>query len=405
MLEDLLNIEAWNGFLSCKLDNSYIVQKEKKSIMSFICGQQYLPICEGIVAGTYEFSIPAKHLIAKNASGKKRTVYSFPDDEMMVLKFITYLLGKYDGLFSPNLYSFRKTTGIRNAVNTVFHMRNRRTLFGYKADISNYFNSVDVGLLLPELQKDLDADVFALMSRLLTDDRAIFRGELMHEMKGAMAGVPFSPFIANYYLKDMDRHFLDEHVMYLRYADDILLFANTKEELDDAVDYLHRFLESKHLHMNPEKEKFISPGENFDFLGFSFKDRVIDLSAHSVEKIKGKIRRKARALRRWYLKKGLPADKALVAMNKAFNTKFYGKTREELSWEYWYFPHINTAESLKVVDAYMQQMQRYIVTGRHNKMNYKRCDYEHLKQCGYRSLVAEYYAFRKSVENEGRDVK
>ena len=56
-------------------------------------------------------------------------------------------------------------------------------------------------------------------------------------------------------------------------------------------------------------------------------------------------------------------------MNKKYNKKFYGMEEDDLSWKYWFFPTINTDKSLKIVDRYMQDWQRYIVTGVHNKKN------------------------------------
>lgn len=98
----------------------------------------------------------------------------------------------------------------------------------------------------------------------------------------------------------------------------------------------------------------------------------------------------------WKDKKNLPPEKALTTINKKFNKKFYGKVDNETSWSYWYFPIINTSKSLKEVDAYFQDEQRYLYTGRHNKMNNKKCPYETLKSCGYKPLVHEYYEFRKN---------
>ena len=48
----------------------------------------------------------------------------------------------------------------------------------------------------------------------------------------------------------------------------------------------------------------------------------------------------------------------------------------------------------------MQNSLRYIATGRYTKKNYN-LRYENLKKLGYRSLVNEYYNFKKGrIENE-----
>ena len=395
MLDDLLNKHLWQDFLHRKEDNVFISSREKKYLEEYIATERYKSLCESICEGCYSFSVPSKHLIAKNASGKKRTVYSFSPEEMIVLKYLSFLLYKYDYLFSNNLYSFRKGIGVKNAVHFLSKTKSIGRMYGYKLDIANYFNSIEPGVLLSSLKDYIDEDLFSLFASILEDNRALYRGEIINENKGAMAGIPISNFLANVYLKDLDQYFWKQKVIYLRYADDILLFAHSEKEIKEYAYYLLGYLHSMKLSVNPDKESWISPGDSFDFLGFSFSGKKVDIASHSVEKVKGKISRKARALRRWYLAKGLSPDAALKAMNRIFNTKFYGKDSADMSWQYWYFPLITTDSRLHVIDAYMQQYQRYIVTGRHYKMNYAHCPYDRLKACGYRPLVAAYYEFRK----------
>ena len=75
------------------------------------------------------------------------------------------------------------------------------------------------------------------------------------------------------------------------------------------------------------------------------------------------------------------------------------KDKLELSWKYWFFPTITTDKSLKVIDKYMQQELRYIVTGKHNKRNYKIVPYTVLKNCNYKPLVSEYYKLFLDMKN------
>ncbi len=70
---------------------------------------------------------------------------------------------------------------------------------------------------------------------------------------------------------------------------------------------------------------------------------------------------------------------------------------DEFTWQRWFFPNLTTDKGLKEIDAYMQQYIRYTVTGRHYKGNY-RIRYETLKEWGYRSLVHEYYSYKKTKE-------
>ena len=136
-----------------------------------------------------------------------------------------------------------------------------------------------------------------------------------------------------------------------------------------------------------------APGEKVDFLGFSYEKGKLDLSENTKKKIKGKIKRKAEALRRWQRKKGLSEEKAAIGFINAMNKKFFGYGNEdEFTWERWFFPNLTVVDGLKEVDQYMQQYIRYCVTGRHYKGNY-RITYEQMKKWGYINLVHAYYEY------------
>lgn len=394
MLEkDILNEAKWNEFLDYRTSKDFVSKKEKEQFEDFILNKKYMTICSQIALGTYSFSIPKKHLISKGHSQKKRVVYSFNNEEMLVLKYISYLLYEYDYLFSPNLYSFRNNSSVKSAIRNISNIKNLYNMHGYKVDISNYFNSIDVDILLKNLKNDIkDSLLYSIIESIISNDSVEFHGDIIHEKKGAMAGIPISAFLANYYIKEIDEYFWKQKLVYSRYADDIILFCNSKDELEMHQKELINYFKKYNLNINPDKEYFFEPKDRWEFLGFSFHDGNIDLSYNTICKIKAKIRRSARGIRRWMLKKNSTVQIALKAMNRKYNNKFFGKQeKEELSWKYWFFPTITTDESLKIIDKYMQEEQRYIVTGKHNKRNYKIVPYSLLKECNYKSLVNEYY--------------
>ena len=391
--KDLVNDLKWNEFLEYKASKDIVYKKEKELLEDFISNKKYHEICDQISNGTYLFSIPKKHIISKGHSSKKRIVYTYNDDEMIVLKFISFLLYEYDYLFSPNLYSFRKQACVKNAIRNLCNIKTLPKMYGYKVDIKNYFNSIDINILLPILKQEIeDEKLYLLLETLLSNEAVCYNNEIIKEQKGVMAGTPISAFLANFYIKEIDEYFWHQNLVYCRYADDIILFCNSKEELEKYQAELKIFFDKYNLAINPEKEYFFEPGDTWEFLGFSFKNKQIDLSTNSLRKIKAKIRRSARGIRRWMIKKEADYKVALKAMNRKYNRKFFGKQdKEELSWKYWFFPTITTTESLKEIDNYMQNQLRYIVTGKHNKKNFEKVPYELLKECNYKSLVNEYY--------------
>ena len=401
LLDELPKLERWNEFLEHRKSKSHLPQSVIEGFEEFISNNRYETLSIEISNGSYEFTIPRKKQINKTKVGKKRDVYTYTNDETIVLKMVSYLLHRHDDMFAPNLYSFRSKFGVKKAIHDLMKVKGLNKMYGYKADIKNYFNSVNVDKLLNELDKELQNDrkLYDLFEKILSNPFVLFHDEMIKEQKGIMAGVPLSAFLANFYLKDMDRHFFDNDVIYMRYADDIIVFSETSEERDAHRDTIHKFLDEKDLLINRDKEFFYSPGERFEFLGFSIEDGVIDLSDNTIRKIKGKIMRASRSIRRWSLRKNVSGDSLLKVMIKKFDKKFFGLEESELSWKYWFFPTINTDKGLKEVDTYMQERLRYLVTGRYNKKNFEEVPYERLKECGYRSLVHEFYSVRKENNN------
>lgn len=401
VIEQLTDPKIWEEFLSYKLANHYLSRKEKELFTSYVEKQRYLPIARSLASGNYCLGLPEKRVINKSGSSKKRVVYTFSDDENVLLKCLGYLLYRYDDLLSPRLYSFRRSRSARDAIFDILSQEDRNSLFCFKADISNYFNSIPEESLLAVLEELItdDPKLLWFFRELLSCGRSTCAsGEIISERRGAMAGTPISPFFANIYLLSMDRYFESVGANYFRYSDDILIFAGSRAELDARIADFYAHIEAKGLSVNPKKVSVSSPGEPWEFLGFCYRDGEVDISEVTKDKLKGKIRRKAKALLRWKTKTGAEYVRAARALIRTFNRKFYNEKNEDLfTWSRWFFPVITTDRSLHELDMYLLDYIRYLDSGRHYKGNYK-ITYEDIKKMGFRSLRHEYYISR-TTEN------
>lgn len=402
---EALNKEELLEFLDYKKSNKNYDRKEIESISSYINNNTYENIREKIAVGSFPDEYAVKKIISKECSQKKRVVYSYTEEVNITLKFIAYKLHYFDYIFFDNCYSFRKKYGVRNAINRIRKTPHLEKKYCLKVDIRNYFNSMDIDILMNKLAmfKNIDNYLYGIFEKMLREKKVIFNENIIEEQHGGMAGIPVSAFFANIYMADIDGTFSDS-VDYYRYSDDILIFADTYEELLQLKQKLYHMLYELKLEINTEKEKICKPYEEWEFLGFSFVNNQVDLSGNTINKMKRKIKRKANALRRWQKRKGLTADKAAKGFINTFNRKLYGNDREismeictkEFTWSRWFFPNITSISGLKIIDKYMQEYIRYIVTGRHYKGNYK-IEYSKLKEWGYRSLVNEYYKWKKNI--------
>lgn len=396
MLAELASSALWAEFYACKTSHGLMTNPEREALARYIDERGYMSIARGLADGVYRFSSPTRHSVDKLGSARKRIVYTFPEAENWVLKMLAYQLHRYDGALCGNCYAFRKGTGARNAFMD-FARRDLSDQWCFKADISNYFNSMDVDILCGQVRELLadDPELGDLLCALLRDPWAYWQGERVQEPKGCMAGTPTAPFLANLYLREMDAWFEQQGALYARYSDDVIMFGSAQQIARYRAAF-EDFLGRYKLRVNPEKVSLTAPGEPWSFLGFSYDRGVIDIAPATRRKLLAKIRRAARSLYRWRMRSGAGEERALRAMNRKFNRKFYDlQGGRELTWARWYFPILNTDASLRVIDRYLQQYLRYLVTGRHNHANLDRAPYGRLKACGYRPLVPAYYRYRR----------
>lgn len=396
ILQRIVDEQAWEEFLAHRLVKHRFTWRTFQEADSYVGEHLYLPEAKRIADGESP-GIPERIVVNKMGTGKKRIVYRFQPERMRVLKLIAHLLYRYDGIFSPNCYAFRRGVRSGDAIYQINKAIRGKRMWAYKVDIHDYFNSISIPILLPMLAAILkdDPPLYGFFRQLLDDDRTLVGDTVVHGQRGVMAGLPTASFLANVYLMEVDRHFYEAGITYARYSDDIILFAEDRETLERHRSTLLAFFREYRLEVNPDKEQVYAPGEPYEFLGFRCLGNAIDISHATREKMKGKIRRKARAIRRWCSREGKDPEKAVKALIRCFNRKLFEMDEDEsLCWSSWFFPVINRTEGLREIDRYLQENCRYVGTGRHNKANY-RIRYETLKRLGYRSLVHEFYLSRE----------
>ncbi|MBQ8922613.1 MAG: hypothetical protein IJ060_10740 [Oscillospiraceae bacterium] len=401
ILEQLSQPESWERFYTYKSGltcQGFFL----KALRRFIDRKGWAPVCDAVAKGS-PFPLPRRAVISKTGSQKKRTVYIYPHDENMVLKLLTYLLLRhYDGLFAPNLFSFRPGYSAKDAIRRLTRTPGITGMYGYKVDISNYFNSVPLMQFMPELEAALadDRALFCFLRGLLEEPEVLDGDRPLREEKGIMAGTPLSSFYANLYLRELDLRFHQRGIPYARYSDDIILFAASRAEAEACAAEVRAYLGARGLAVNPAKECFFAPEDGWTFLGFSCRGDRIDIAPISVRKLKQKMRRKARALLRWRKRKQISGEKAAAAFIRIFNRKLLEQSEDsDLTWSRWFFSVINTTDSLHEIDVYAQDCIRFLMTGTRTKARYS-ARYADMKRLGYRSLVHAYYAKRDGEHEE-----
>jgi group II intron reverse transcriptase/maturase len=158
-----------------------------------------------------------------------------------------------------------------------------------KIDLRDCFGNIPHRLLLRAVNRRIhDFAVRKLLKRLLdvevvTESRTGLRQ--VSKQPGLLQGSPLSPLLANIYLDAFDQAARQQGLRFVRYGDDIAIFAATRQEADDALDAAARILEKLHLPLNREKTKLYHLSRGFKYLGEWFSLPQLR------EKVKGELKK------------------------------------------------------------------------------------------------------------------
>ena len=342
-----------------------------------------------------------------NFNGKQRTLYVSPWEERIVdLMLYRALNRRLHNWFSPNSYAYRDSGFSLDRCQSQTASVVRSTpgvMYLVKRDISNYFASVDHGILLSQLAQLVGPDDY--LFQLLTQ-RIRFRYQHEGELHTAEVGIPFGSAIAclfaNVYLTGMDRLIeMVPGVSYFRYADDILLLAPSREQALAAKHTLETSLAELKLGMKASHSRdlalataprphsddliFASAAE-FRHLGLLFRaDGTVALSRDKLRKIQNLFRFAFRRGRRRWKKISDPQQKAAALI--ALAAEAIDKGLRNVAILDYYLKHVDDHEQLRLLDRWLAEEVLASVFGGHKKGHFRRISFARLRQMGLPSLV------------------
>ena len=85
--------------------------------------------------------------------------------------------------------------------------------------------------------------------------------------RGLRQGMPLSPILSNFLLRDFDRAFSERGHALVRYADDLVVFASSRDECETIQELTEFELAKLKLQFSPGKTEICGPHEPVEFLG------------------------------------------------------------------------------------------------------------------------------------------
>lgn len=177
----------------------------------------------------------------------------------------------YENYFIYDSYANRKGKGTLKAIERFDYFKrkvsknNTKACYILKADIKQYFETVDHQVLIAILQKKIkDKRLINLIKIILNNYETKEKG------KGMPLGNLTSQFFANVYLHELD-HFVKHKLKikyYVRYVDDFVIFESSQEKVMGYQKQINSFLNQKlYITLHEGKTKVISLERGVTFLG------------------------------------------------------------------------------------------------------------------------------------------
>lgn len=140
-----------------------------------------------------------------------------------------------------------------------------------KLDVHDCFGTIPLKPLLRQTYRQInDFAVRRLLRRLLDVDLVVQSNSGLRQVlrpEGLLQGSPLSPLLANVYLDTFDRQARQRQLRFVRYGDDIGIFAASRREADLALDLAIQILHRLHLAINKDKTRLYHLEKGCQYLG------------------------------------------------------------------------------------------------------------------------------------------
>ena len=229
-------------------------------------------LSEQLREGTYEPRAVKRVWIPKG-EGKRRPL-GVPTiiDRVVQTSIRNAIEPIFERKFADCSYGFRPGRGCKDALREVARGLKQGRTWVVDVDIEQYFDSIDHERLMDEVATEIADGTLLKLIRQFLEQEVMEGMRRWQPERGTPQGAVISPLLANIYLHPIDVAMTEAGYRLVRYADDMVILCESRQEAERAHARMAELLAERGLRLHPIKtrvvEATVRPG--FDFLGYRF---------------------------------------------------------------------------------------------------------------------------------------
>ncbi len=260
--------ESWEKFEQRLEDNLYVLWNR-------------------LASGTYFPTVVREAQIPKKDGGRRKLGIPTLRDRIAQCVVKEYMEKRIDQQFHQHSYGYRPLKGSKQAIEQV--RKNCKCLdWVIDLDISKFFDEIDHELLMKAVERMVDEKWVKMYVRRWLEMKTEDKEGRQHDRqgKGTPQGGVISPLLANIFLHYALDKWLElnyQQISFVRYADDMIIHCQTKQEAEQLLEAIKERLQQVKLQLNEKKTMIVYCKDyrrtqehakvQFGFLGFSYQPR------------------------------------------------------------------------------------------------------------------------------------